>query len=148
MDSRVTTAVAGTIIVLLGLAGLLYPGRIMGLLGFTVLNASQAAATLGEVRATYGGLFVVMGLFTILAAANPAAHRSRLLLIGLLWFGACAGRLLGVSVDGNPGLPGWLAVALEIVVGGALVAASFSKPAVAAPPAAVPFTSAPANPPA
>ena len=148
MDSRVTTAVAGTIIVLLGLAGLLYPGRIMGLLGFTVLNASQAAATLGEVRATYGGLFVVMGLFTILAAANPAAHRSRLLLIGLLWFGACAGRLLGVSVDGNPGLPGWLAVALEIVVGGALVAASFSKPVVTAPPAAVPFTSAPANPPA
>ena len=96
MDSRVTTAIAGTIIVLFGLAGLLYPGRVMGLLGFTVLNASQAAAALGEIRATYGGLFVVMGIFTILAAANPAAHRARLLLIGFLWWGAGAGRLRGV----------------------------------------------------
>ena len=146
MDSRVTTTIAGTIIVLLGLAGLLYPGRVMGLLGFAVLDASQAAAALGEVRATYGGLFFIMGVFTVLAAADPPAHRSRLLFIGLLWLGACAGRLLGVYMDGNPGLPGWLPIALELIVGGALVIASFSKPAPSAPPVAAPLTSAASNP--
>jgi len=51
---------------------------------------------------------------------------------------------LGVNINGNPGLPGWVAVALELVVGGALVAASLiARPAEAS----LPVTSPPANPP-
>ncbi len=123
MSPRITTIIVGVVIVILGLAGLFYPDRIMGLLGFA---PSSAPAVLGEVRATYGGLFVVMGVYTLLAAMDPAAHRARLMFIGLLWLGACAGRLVGAYVDGNPGVPGWLAAGFELIMGGALVAARFS----------------------
>ncbi len=124
--------VVGIIIFALGLAGLLYPERVMGLLGFTVLNTAKASGVLGEVRATYGGLFVVMGVYTLLAALDPAAHRARVMFIGMLWLGACGGRLIGAYVDGNPGLPGWIGVVFELIMGGALVATSFSPPQTAA----------------
>lgn len=129
MNPRVITAVTGSIILILGLAGLFYPDRVMGVLGYSVLNSAQPAAVLGEVRATYGGLFVVMGVFTLLAVYDPSAQRSRLTLIGLLWLGACAGRILGTSIDGTPGLIGWLGVAFELLMGSSLVAAGWIKPA-------------------
>ena len=124
MNPRVTAAFVGVFTVVLGLAGLVYPARIMGLLGFTVLNASQAAGVLGEVRGVYGGLFVVMGVYTILASMRASVPRARLVFIGLLWLGVCAGRLLGVVIDGNPGLFGWLYAAVELIMGGALVASA------------------------
>ncbi len=133
MNPRVTAIVVGILTLAFGLAALLYPGRVMGLLGYAVLTTSQAPAVLGEVRATYGGLFVVMGVFTLLAGLDPTAHRARLLLIGLLWWGACSGRLLGVYVDGNPGVPGWVTAAFEFLVGGALVFASFARAAAKVP---------------
>jgi len=143
MNARVTTIIVGVIILGLGLAGLLYPSRIMGLLGYAILSPSQSAAVLGEVRATYGGLFVVMGVYTLLAAVDPVAHRARLLFIGLLWLGACAGRLLGVSIDGGPGLPGWFAVVFELIIGGALLVAAL-MPSATAPAVAAPNPTAPA----
>src|SRR5437867_11576700 len=109
MNARVTVAIAGTLTLLLGLAGLLYPVRVLALLGFMVESLSQSAAALGEVRATYGGIFIVLGVYTLMATVNPAAHRSRLVLFALIWLGALLGRLFGVSVDGNPGIFGWLA---------------------------------------
>jgi len=96
----------------------------MGVLGFSVLNASAAAATLGEVRATYGGLFTVMGVYALLGAFDPAGHRATILMIGLLWLGAAAARAFGVSVDGNPGLFGWLSLGFEVLIGGVLTAAA------------------------
>ena len=156
MNPRWVAIVTGIITTALGLAGLLYPDRVMGILGFAILNSANTAAVMGEVRATYGGLFVVLGVYTLLSAVDPAAQRSRLMFIGLLWLGACAGRLLGVNINGNPGLPGWVAVALELLVGGALVTASLTvRPTEPSLPVATPTTqsappatSHPANPPA
>src|SRR5579885_1767573 len=74
MNSRLWIAAAGIVILLFGLAGLLAPQRVLGVLGLATLNASTAAATLGEVRATYGGLFTVMGAYALFAAVNPAAR--------------------------------------------------------------------------
>ena len=116
--------VVGLIILALGGAALLSPERVMGLLGYTFASRTSSAATLGEVRATYGGVFTVMGLLTALAAINPVANRGRILFVGLLWLGACAGRVFGASVDGSPGLFGWLSAAFELAVGLALVVAS------------------------
>jgi hypothetical protein len=124
MSARALSVATGAIILCLGLAGLFYPERVMAVLGFTVLNAAHGAAALGEVRATYGGLFAVMGGLVLLAAVNPAVNRGRLLGIGLLWLGACAGRLFGVVADGNPGVFGWLSVAFEGAMGTALVLAA------------------------
>lgn len=145
MSARSITLTAGVVILLMGLAGLFYPDRVMGLLGFTVLNATQSSAVLGEVRATYGGLFTVMGVAVLLAGMNPAANRGRLLAIGLLWLGACGGRLLGVTIDGNPGVFGWLAVLLEAGMGSALLLAAqrAGTPALVEPGVPVPAPAPP-----
>ena len=142
MTPRTTTIVVAFVILLLGTAGLICPERVLGVVGLAIQNPSHTAAAMGEVRATYGGLFLVMGLAALLGALDPVAHRAPLRLIGLLWLGACAGRLLGVYLDGSPGLPGWAAVAFELLVGGALLVAAGRAPvvlheapvAVAAPP--------------
>jgi Domain of unknown function (DUF4345) len=127
MNARVATALVGLVSLGLGFAGLVYPERMMGLLGFSSQNASHLAATLGEVRATYGGIFLVLGAYTLLAAFDPAGNRLRLVLLGLVWLGACAGRLFGVYVDGNPGLIGWSSAAFELVMGGTLLLAAQSR---------------------
>ena len=46
MNARVTVAIAGTLTLLLGLAGLLYPVRVLAFLGFMVESLSQSAAAL------------------------------------------------------------------------------------------------------
>src|SRR5262249_6639689 len=99
MNPRVTTGIIGTIILALGLAALVLPEFVMThVLGFAIDPSHSHNAVLGEVRATYGGLFTVMGIFALLAVGDPVANRGRLLLIGFLWLGAGAGRLVGVYV--------------------------------------------------
>ncbi len=129
MNPRVTTIVVGLIILGLGLFGLVKPLAVLGMIGLSFLNATDAPGALGEIRATYGGIFTVMGIYTLISAMDPALHRGRLLFIGLLWLGACAGRLFGVYVDGNPGLMWWGAAVFELLVGGTLVLVSQSTPA-------------------
>src|SRR6185503_6064441 len=145
MSARAITLTTGIIILLMGLGALFYPERVMGMLGFMIVNASDAAAVLGEVRATYGGIFSVMGIAVLLAAMNPAGNRGRLVAIGLLWLGACGGRLLGVTVDGNPGIFGWLAVLFEAVMGSALLLAAqrAGSPALIEPGVPVPAPAPP-----
>jgi hypothetical protein len=127
MSTRFLVGAAGLVFLALGIAGLLNPVWVMDLVGYP--SSSPTSLVLGEVRGIYGGLFAVMGLFTMVAAANPAAHRGALLLVGLLWLGVCAGRLVGVYLDGDPGLPGWIAVGFESFFGLLLtLIAAISKP--------------------
>jgi hypothetical protein len=121
MNPRVVTTVVGTVTLILGLAALFYPERVLGLLGLAVADAAHPAAALGEVRATYGGIFVVLAVFTYLSALDPGRHRGRLTLIALVWLGAFAGRMFGVFRDGRPGFPGWLGLVFELGMGGTLL---------------------------
>lgn len=147
MNPRITTTVCGLLTLILGVLGLFYPGFVMErVLGFTVSDAYSANFVHGEVRAAYGGLFSVMGVATVLAAMDPVANRARILFVGLLWLGACGGRLFGVFVDGSPGLWGWLSAAFELAIGGTLIAASQGLPAAAVPSESKPGV-APAPPP-
>jgi len=136
MNPRITVGTVGAITLLLGLGGLLQPQSVMNLIGYAVAPTTSETFVRGEVRALYGGLMVVAGVFTLLSVADPRANQGRLLMLGLLWLGACGGRVFGIFVDGNPGLFGWLSVVVELVLGGALVISSQSgEPAAASPSA-------------
>ncbi len=131
MNSRVVTGVVGAVTILFGIGGLIAPGWVMGHLGIAVDPSFPVNFVRGEVRAVYGGLFLVMGALTALAALNPSAHRGRIVLIGLLWLGLGGGRLVGIVADGSPGLIGWFSLIFEAVVGGLLLlAAQMAKPEV------------------
>ncbi len=129
MNPRITTGVIGALTTVMGFLALAYPEIVMQqVLGFAVDPHSTANFVRGEVRAAYGGIFTVLGIYTILAAMDPVTNRGRILMIGLLWLGACFGRLYGVVVDGSPGAWGWASAAFEAVIGGMLIATSQMTP--------------------
>lgn len=156
MNPRVTVTVIGVLTVIMGLLALTYPAIVMrNVLGFGVDPTFSAAFVLGEVRAAYGGVFTVLGIYTVLAAMDPATNRSRILMIGLIWLGACLARLYGVIVDGSPGVWGWLTATFEAVMGGMLIAVSqmtpdrpaartYEPPSYTPPPPMDPTATAPA----
>ena len=124
MNGRVVTAAIGVLTVAFGVAGLIYPLHVMDWVGFSPLMTKPNAGTV-EARAVYGGLFLVLGVFTLWAATSPRRHRSELLLIACLWLGLFGGRMVGVSIDGSPGLLNTLGALFELVVGCLLLAAPF-----------------------
>ena len=129
MNPRITVGVIGMLTTVMGFLALAYPEIVMEqVLGFAVDPHSTANFVRGEVRAAYGGIFTVLGIYTVLGATDPVTNRGRILMIGLLWIGACLGRLYGVVVDGSPGAWGWASAIFEAVIGGMLVAASQMTP--------------------
>jgi hypothetical protein len=60
---------------------------------FTGLNASNKTA-FAEFRATFGGMFVVMGLIPLITN-EPLAY----FMAGLVWLGAAVGRVVSIILD-------------------------------------------------
>ena len=127
MSPRVVAGALGAITLLMGLYGLASPAGVLDFVGFSPSLPTEPALAFGEARAVYGGLFTVLGAFTLWGAIDPPGKRSALLMAGLLWLGLCGGRLLGVSIDGNPGIMGWVAVLWEGAFGTALVWSALAK---------------------
>jgi hypothetical protein len=126
MNPRGVTIAVGMLTLVLGGIGLVDPGMVMGFVGLSPAAASYGAAVLGETRALYGGLFIVLGIYTFLSGLHPALHRDRLVFIGLLWLGMSAARLFSVSVDGSPGLKGWGSMVVELLIGATLLFAAWA----------------------
>ena len=127
MSPRVVAGALGAITLLMGIYGLAAPAGMLDFAGFSPSLPTEPALAFGEARAVYGGLFTVLGAFTLWGAIDPPGKRSALLMAGLLWLGLCGGRLLGVSIDGNPGIMGWVAVLWEGAFGTALVWSALAK---------------------
>ena len=125
MNVRLWVASLGAITLVLGLAGIMRPQVVIGLLGFVMVDSAHTAFTLGEVRAVYGGVFAMMGVVALWAAIDPFRYRDRIFAVGLIWIGACAARLFGASVDGSPGAIGWASAVFEGSVGIALAVAAW-----------------------
>ncbi len=142
MNPKIASALVGVFSLLIGLTALLFTDFAMAhLLGFAVAPSWAATTVHGEVRAVYGGILIVAGIVTLLASSDPPAARERLLLLGLLWLGACAARLYSAFVEGNPGIFGWLSVVIELAMGSVLIVSAQRRSADS------PFSSA-AQPPA
>ena len=120
--------VVGLLTLALGCVGLFDPLMVLGFVGLDTASASHGAAVLGEVRAVYGGLFAVIGIYTLLAALSPGSHGPRLLFISFMWLGLCGGRLFGIWIDGYPGVKGLVSAGFEFAMGVGLLIASRAEP--------------------
>jgi hypothetical protein len=127
MNGRVVTAFIGVITLALGAYGISYPDRVLGWVGLDLISTNRAAG-LVEARAIYGGLFLVLGAFTLWGSLSPRAHRPQLLLIACIWLGIFGARMVGVSIDGNPGVLNTVGAVFEAVVGVLLLAAPYLVP--------------------
>ena len=133
MNPRAVAGTLGAITAIMGVAGLASPERVLTFVELAPLTPTQPVAALCEARAVYGGFFTVLGAFTLWGALDPPANRATLLMAGFLWLGLCAGRGLGIAIDGGPGLMGWVGLAWEATFGTLLVRASLGSASEAAP---------------
>ncbi|MCI5045104.1 MAG: DUF4345 family protein [Aquisalinus sp.] len=76
--------------VAMGFLGLLFPRQASKLVGLT----ANSKAGQSEFRATYGGLWVPLGLIPIISDAALAYA-----IAGLCWLGAAGGRVLSIFLD-------------------------------------------------
>lgn len=127
MNPRVVAGALGAITLLMGLYGLVAPASVLDVVGLAPQTPAEPALAYGEARAVYGGLFAVLGGFTLWGAIDPPGKRAALLMAGLLWLGLFAGRLVALSFDGNPGVMGWVALVWEAAFGTALVWSALAR---------------------
>lgn len=77
---------------LMGCLGAFFPSRAAKL-----TNLSPVGATgISEIRATYGGLFMALGLACVVLQSTTAFA-----VAGLAWTGAAAGRVWSLAIDAN-----------------------------------------------
>lgn len=69
-----------------------------------------------DVRATYGGFQLGVGLYLIWAARDRTRYRSAILLVGLLFSFIAGSRAYGLIVDGEPTAPMLGGLSLEVVL--------------------------------
>ncbi len=105
--------VTATIFAVYGLAFVLAPTT----LALLVTEASPAnSAALTDMRATYGGMSVAVGMLLFILAAEPKFFRLGLSAVLLLMLGMAGGRAVGIFLDGPTTQIMWVYLALEIIV--------------------------------
>jgi hypothetical protein len=88
----------------MGLLGLLAPHKAAGFVGLKPLTPAGTS----EFRATYGGLWIALGLVPILSG-DPLAY----LMAGLCWALTAVGRLVSIVVDKAADARNWGATLFE-----------------------------------
>lgn len=112
--TQVFLGLCGLAFVLIGINTFVDPLRAVAPLE---LNANTVSA-LNELRATYGGMQIGIGLFLLAGVGMAALMRPALLAQALLVGGLVVGRLVGIALDGLPSgfVQGLLALELTIAV--------------------------------
>jgi hypothetical protein len=113
MDVSDLANIAGALITAaLGLMGLVRPAAA------ATFTSMSPVGKLGvsEIRATYGGLFLFMGVFALIVH-EPLAYQ----VLGWAWVGAAAGRAVSVVVDASRESKNFGGIAFEGVIGALLL---------------------------
>jgi uncharacterized membrane protein HdeD (DUF308 family) len=96
--ARWTLAVAGFVFLVIGIVILLDPHLLQGL-GLRL----ESPLAVSEVRATYGGMHVLVGVLLIAGAFTARIRDAALLILATYTLGIVAGRIVGFVFDGWPG---------------------------------------------
>ena len=96
-----------------GVAFALFP---TALLSWVTDGQVDSSSALIDLRATYGGMSLAIGVMLLLSARNPHWHRLGLITIVVLMLCMAGGRTLGLVLDGSPNVMMWVYLALEVTV--------------------------------
>jgi len=98
---------AGTLLTIgFGLLGVFMPKKAARLVGLQ----AKTKAGISEFRATYGGVWLAMGIIALIAN-EPLVYA----VVGLAWLGAALGRVVSILVDRASSRQNWLAVMVELI---------------------------------
>lgn len=88
----------GAAFTIVGFQGLFVPQNLFDPLGLPLPTIDS----LNEIKATYGGLHFLIGVFMLVAAIKKKLHEQAFLIFGLVTCGLGLGRLVAVISDGFP----------------------------------------------
>lgn len=100
--------IGAVVTLILGVFGLLAPRKAAALVGVTPLNR----VGISEIRATYGGLFIGLGVTTLLLA-----NKSVYSVAAACWLGAALARIISIFADNSHDKKNWGGVFLETSIG-------------------------------
>ncbi len=101
---------------LLGALGLFFPAKAAAFVSISPLGPNGQS----EIRATYGGLFVSLGIFCLLAQNSLV-----FCVAGAAWLGALLGRVFSVFMDSNRHIKNIGGCLLEALIGALLMSPAF-----------------------
>ena len=119
MASKIFLHVYAVIFWIYGLSYALYPELMLSLISDAQSANSNAAI---DVRATYGGMSLAVGLFTHYTAINSTRIKVGLAFVVLLMLAMALTRTLGILVEGNANLAMYLLLVSEIGAAGVAAA--------------------------
>lgn len=109
MDLPVSVNTLGALVTLgLGIYGLFWPLGVAAFVG--ILPEGERGVS--EIRATYGGLFLAMGLFAVVMQSGDVFR-----VVGVAWLGAAGGRCFSVVRDDSRSGANFGAIVMETVIG-------------------------------
>lgn len=104
--------IGAVVTTLLGLLGLFLPDKAAAFVSISPVGLNGRS----EIRATYGGLFVALGVACIVTQAEIA-----FMVAGAAWLGASVGRIYSALVDRNSDIKNIGGIMLEAGMGTLLV---------------------------
>lgn len=121
-QERILLRLVAAVFFAFGIAFMALPATLFPLTTETSLPSGPATI---DVRATYGGLSLAVGILLSLLVGKPALIRLGLLAVAVLLLCMASGRLLGIFLDGDANVTMYLYLVLEVVT--AAVALVFLK---------------------
>lgn len=109
MDIPVSVNTVGALVTTgLGIFGLFFPAGAASFVGII----PDGERGISEIRATYGGLFLAMGLVAVVAQSNDIFR-----VVGFAWLGAAGGRAFSVVRDNSRSGSNLGAIVMEGLIG-------------------------------
>lgn len=109
MELPVSVNTLGALVTLgLGVYGLFWPLGVANFVGIV----PEGGRGVSEIRATYGGLFLAMGLFAVVMQSTDVFR-----VVGVAWLGAAAGRSFSVVRDDSRSGANFGGIVMETLIG-------------------------------
>jgi hypothetical protein len=117
MKEKIFLVLVGAIFIGLGTYNLVLPVAAISIFKITLVEVSS----INEIRANYGGMHLLLGLFFLYGALANRFRDAALLVVAVFTGGLVLGRLVSLMLDGSPNEAIWALLIVESV--GCVVAA-------------------------
>ena len=77
----------------------------------------SSSSGLIDIRATYGGMSLAVGIILYLLATGKDTLKIGLISVSVLMLAMAMGRIIGIGLDGTPNIYMYIYLALELAVG-------------------------------
>jgi len=113
--TQVCLAVAAAAFLIVGVGHLVAPLKMVEPVDIQLRGVNA----LNEIRANYGGMHFLMGVFFLAGAFLSKLRWAALVALAVFTSGLVLGRVASVAVDGTPGTFVWMLLAGELVIAAA-----------------------------